>query len=175
MSIQGLRDHNDEELMSLYLTGDQAAFSKLFARYERPVHSYLRHKLGKRELAEEVFQDCFMKLHRSRYLYDSKYPFKAFLFTIVRTVLIDHYRKAGRQQNISTEPLESTESALAEWPEEAMLYLAPREQTAIAGRYLDDKTFQELAIQLETSETNVRKIISRSLAKLKKILTGQQT
>ncbi|MBI2521041.1 MAG: sigma-70 family RNA polymerase sigma factor [Bdellovibrio sp.] len=157
--------------MVLYQAGNLNAFSTLFSRFERPVFSYLKSKLSKKELAEEVFQDCFMKLHRSRFLYDPKYPFKAFLFTIARTVLIDHFRKSGREIQLQIELTENAEDELSmEAVEVALSSLPPREQTAITGRFIEDKTFQELAVLLDTSEVNARQIISRSISKLKKIL-----
>ena len=119
---------------------------------------------------QDVFQDCFMKLHRSRFLYDSKYPVKAFLFTIARTVLIDHYRKSGKEIMFQLESIETGELPSTEALDKALGSLAPREQIAITGRFTEDKTFQELAQLLGTSESIVRQIISRSVNKLKKIL-----
>ncbi|MEK6626900.1 MAG: sigma-70 family RNA polymerase sigma factor [Bdellovibrionota bacterium] len=169
--MQALEASSDEELMVLYQNGCGDAFSILFRRFEQPVFGYLKSKLSKSELAQEVFQDCFMKLHRSRFLYDTKYPFKAFLFTIARTVLIDHYRKTGKNIHVQMEPVGCNEHELStDALDEAVSSLAPREQIAVAARFTEDKTFQELAILLGTSEVNARQIISRTVSKLKKIL-----
>ncbi|HAZ11287.1 MAG: hypothetical protein A2X86_20585 [Bdellovibrionales bacterium GWA2_49_15] len=162
---------SDEELMLLYQAGDVQAFSAIFSRFEKPVYGYLKKKLSKSELVEEVFQDCFMKLHRSRFLYDSKYPVKAFLFTIAKSVLIDHFRKTGKEMPVQLVPADyPTNAPSTEALDKALLALAPREQAAVNARFIEDKTFQELATLLGTSEINARQILSRSMSKLKKIL-----
>ncbi|MDE0736951.1 MAG: hypothetical protein OSB47_14095, partial [Pirellulaceae bacterium] len=55
---------SDEELLICYReTGDRDHFSLLVQRYERELYSYLRRYLGSAEMAEDVFQATFLKIH----------------------------------------------------------------------------------------------------------------
>ncbi len=83
--------HNftDEQLMEEYIKGDHMAFEALYVRYQKTVFSYLRKRLPDEQSQGEVFQNTFLKLHRNRDRYQSKYPFIKWLYTIARSELLD--------------------------------------------------------------------------------------
>ncbi len=62
----------DEGLMLNYRDGDAGAFDVLYARHRGPVYRYLLHQTGKRELADELFQDVWMRVIQSRSGYFSR-------------------------------------------------------------------------------------------------------
>ena len=84
-------DLQDSRLMELYQKGDEKAFDLIYSRNKDKVYSYLKKRLyGQNEdLIEDVFQNIFIKLHKSRHLYKSELPYNKWLYTICRTVLID--------------------------------------------------------------------------------------
>ena len=54
---------------------------------------------------------------------------------------------------------------------EIMIQKLPKEQKlAVQMRYVDDKTFDEIAISLNTSSMNVRKVVSRGIKRLKQLM-----
>ena len=92
--MKNLKGCTDDMLVSLYLKGDGNAFDVLLNRYKNVVFSYLYSTLKNQELAEDAFQDVFMKvvvyLNRGSYRENGK--FLNWLMCIVRNMLIDQYR-----------------------------------------------------------------------------------
>lgn len=167
----------DEQLMKLYQNGDEEAFKILYARHAGKVYGFLKSRLKNSEMAAEVFQEVFIKIHKSKHLYNESLPALAWFFTISRTVMIDELRKNKKNNNIVdnyeleqipqlsnhiSPDLESIVVALAELP-------SPQKE-ALEMRYLNDKTFEQIAKTLNVSPSNVRQIISRGIKKLKQLI-----
>lgn len=86
----------DEILMAAYQAGNEAAFGELFERYAGSVYGFLVRRLGDRSMAEELYQEAFLRLHRARHTYDSARPFRAWLFGIVHNLTTDALRSSAR-------------------------------------------------------------------------------
>jgi RNA polymerase sigma-70 factor, ECF subfamily len=99
---------SDEILMAAYQAGNQDAFRQLFDRHAGSVYGFLVRRLGDSALAEDLYQETFLRLHRARRSYDPSRPFRAWLFAIVHNLLADA-RRTQRRQPVRTERL-STES-----------------------------------------------------------------
>lgn len=84
--------------------GDRAAFDELYARYSRPLYSYIAKFLRDHGLAEEVLQDAFVKIWRSAGRYDSKLsrPF-SWCVLITKRLCIDRMR-AMKPVTVSEDP-----------------------------------------------------------------------
>lgn len=85
----------DEMLMQAYRDGDYAAFEMLYSRHKAAVVRFYRRQAGD-QVAEELLQDAFLRLIGARQRYRQQALFRTYLWTIVRSVLIDHYRKQSR-------------------------------------------------------------------------------
>lgn len=97
MGQNGVHD-SDERLMKRYADGDERAFQVLFQRYGQRLYNYFLQHLGNREQAEDLLQDCFIRLIRSRDQYRPDNRFKGWIFTIAANLLRDRYRQKGREQ-----------------------------------------------------------------------------
>lgn len=82
--------------MAAYQAGNEAAFGELFERYAGRVYGFLVRRLGDTSLAEDLYQEAFLRLHRARESYDSRRPFRAWLFGIVHNLLTDTLRNRAR-------------------------------------------------------------------------------
>ena len=51
--------YNDQELIALFSSGDDAAFKEIYLRYDKPLYLYAYHKLGNKEESRDVIQDVF--------------------------------------------------------------------------------------------------------------------
>ena len=71
---------DDNNLMELYQNGDEKAFDVLYSRSKKRVYSYLKKRLHDKDLVEDVYQNIFIKLHKSRHLYKSEYPYRNWLY-----------------------------------------------------------------------------------------------
>jgi RNA polymerase sigma-70 factor (ECF subfamily) len=175
MVKQQYSDLTDIELMLLYQDGDQLAFNEIYLRHNSRVFSYLERRIHNKNELDDVYQKVFVKFHRSRHLYKKKYEVLPWLYTIARSELLDFFKKK------KVETVEFKEDAFTQ--EETKIEgidlheeknLSDKERTAIEHRYLKDQDFEEISKILETSQSNVRKIISRGLAKLRTKYKGEK-
>ena len=79
--------------MLRYADGDMAAFEQLYARYKGPMYRYLLSKCQNASIADELFQEVWMKLITARVSYSASARFAAYFFKLARHHFIDHYRK----------------------------------------------------------------------------------
>lgn len=95
----------DEQLVELYTKGNNNAFDVLLKRYESKVFSYICKSVKNQELAEDLFQDIFVKVVVR--IKDGKYEengkFSAWIMRIVHNHLIDHFRTDVSNRLISTD------------------------------------------------------------------------
>jgi len=163
--------------MALYQSGEVGAFEVLFQRHSGKVFSFLRRRAAP-ELARELTQETFLKVHRARHQYSAQYPFLPWLFTITRNALVDHARlqesklareSVGNEDSIpASQPLEEPSGDLAG----ALESLPAPQRRAIELRYLQDWSFEQIAAELKTSPVNIRQVISRGLRKLRSSFGG---
>lgn len=82
--------------MLRYRGGDAGAFDELYGRHKGPVFRYLRRQTGNPAVAEELFQDVWMRIINARAEYEVRARFTTWLYTIAHNRLLDHLRGAGR-------------------------------------------------------------------------------
>ena len=89
---------SDSELISLYIGGDESALKTLILRHEEKIFTYILSAVKSRELAEDIFQDTFIKvintLRTGGYQDEGKFP--QWVMRIANNLKIDHFRKAQR-------------------------------------------------------------------------------
>ncbi len=86
----------DEILMAAYQAGSEAAFAELFERHAGAIYGFLVRRLGDPALAEDLYQEVFLRLHRARPSYDLTRPFRTWLFSIAHNLLKDTLRSRRR-------------------------------------------------------------------------------
>ncbi len=125
---------SDEELMLRYAAGEAGAFDRLYARHRGGVFRYLLHHCGQRAAAEEMFQDVWLSLVKTRHGYVASARFASFLYTCAHHRLVDFYRSQGKGVELSRDEDESLADqieALASDPrDEPLTQLAARETAA---------------------------------------------
>jgi RNA polymerase sigma-70 factor (ECF subfamily) len=85
----------DEALMQAYAAGDATAFDALYARHKGGVYRYLLRHCGNAGTADELFQDVWMNVIRSRASYAASARFTTWLYRIAHNRFIDHWRARG--------------------------------------------------------------------------------
>ena len=159
-------------LFNIILPG-HVSFTQLFSSYYRPLCLYAIHYLQNAELAEDIVQECFIKLWERQ----AEHP-KAFLFTAVRNACIDHLRKR-KPIDATIEPADLDGSITDEEAQERSFHEAElwtavdalpdrcREILLLSKR--DGLTYREIALRLGISEKTVEHQISKAL----KVLRGK--
>jgi RNA polymerase sigma-70 factor (ECF subfamily) len=95
--MPGAGQASDEALMISYRDGDAAAFHTLYARHRGGLYRFLLRQCGAAALAEELFQDVWLNVIRSRRRYAPQARFATYLYRIAHNRLIDHYRRNARR------------------------------------------------------------------------------
>ena len=166
---------SDEELMDMFRLGDSGAFEVLYARHAPRVFGYLKKRAHSEQMAKDVFQDTFLKLHRTRGKYNSKKNFSAWLFTLCRHAMIDAYRAQSESKNI-IEFVDANHACTQEVSSnpnsdgistELLSTLTPRERDILQLRFERDLSFNSISEILGLSLVNVRKIASRAVKRLR--------
>lgn len=164
---------SDEELMLNYQRGSEEAFKILYQRHSGKVYGFIYKKTHSKELAMDLTQDVFLKIHRNRSNYKSEHTFLAWIFTITHSVCIDGLRRQKRRKhNLHGEEGLEQLATEAQIPvrqdfEQALAALPEVQQQAVRLRYYEDKDFDEIALSLSTSSENARQILSRGVRAMK--------
>ena len=184
-------DFTDEELIRLYLSGDNSAFSRLVHRHKEKIFTTIVLLVKDRSLAEDIFQETFIKIInalKSGHYTDNR-RFLAWAARIAHNCCINHFRKLhvspaivlgykdGILSVIEDQTVQSEEQRLIarEWATElhGMLDRLPESQReALILRYYADLSYKEIAqvtnIGINTALgrvryaiTNLRKIMER--------------
>jgi RNA polymerase sigma-70 factor (ECF subfamily) len=77
---------------------DDQAFAALVYRYERPLFAYLRRLLHSDQLAEDVFQSTFLRIHQKRRSFDVTRRFQPWLYAVATRQAIDALRREKRHR-----------------------------------------------------------------------------
>lgn len=95
MSIQSL---NDNELVQLYIGGNEDSLSVLLQRHKRKIFSSIIVVVKDQQLAEDIFQDTFFKVIQTlkRGQYNEEGKFLPWVIRIARNLIIDHFRRAKK-------------------------------------------------------------------------------
>ena len=102
-------DRELRDLMMRYQNADAAAVEELVVRMSPPLLRFFgRSGIGPTE-AEDLLQDCWIRIHRSRHTYRASEPVMPWIYAIARHTRLDAYRKQRR--------LESREVLVASIPE----------------------------------------------------------
>ncbi len=154
---------SDKDLVVNYLKGDNNSFEQLLNRHKNKVFSFIFSKVKNRDLAEDIFQDTFVKVINSlqKGKYNEEGKFLPWMMRISHNLVIDYFRKSNKVKNIrSTDDfnifdiLNNGEKSQEEEMIRKRIYsdlnllieLLPIEQRdVIKFRYFKDKSFKEIA------------------------------
>ena len=90
---------DDGALMLRYKDGDIAAFETLYRRHNDALYRYLLRLCRHRESAEDIFQEVWGKIIKSRDNYRVTAKFTTFLYRVAHNCFIDHLRRNKRHAN----------------------------------------------------------------------------
>lgn len=168
---------NDEQLMILYQNGDAEAFDELFKRLSPKVFGFLSKRLKNQETVADLSQETFVKLHKTKHLYNKSLPVLPWIFTITKSVLLDHLKKKNLaivdDYDLSAVPQPELVLVNVETNSAQFLNQLPDQQKiALHLRYIEEHSFEDISKSLQTSPENARQIVSRGIKRLKELFNG---
>jgi len=103
--MESLHQLTDDKLVKLYKEGNNKAFEVLLSRYQSKVYTYIYLIVRNKELAEDIFQDTFIKaiatIQQDRYVESGK--FLAWVNRIAHNLIIDYFRHEKNESTFSIE------------------------------------------------------------------------
>jgi RNA polymerase sigma-70 factor (ECF subfamily) len=100
-----LHNLDDYVLVEQYIAGDPACIEELIRRHKNRVYTYILLIVRNPHLAEDIFQDTFIKVIKSlnKGKYYDKGKFLSWVLRIAHNLIIDHYRKQKLLNTVSNE------------------------------------------------------------------------
>lgn len=94
---------DDQVLIHYYLEGNEQAFEVLLLRHKDKIYRSIYHKIREREIAEDIFQETFVKIIQTLKLgnYNEEGKFLPWAMRIAQNLVIDYFRKHGRMKLVS--------------------------------------------------------------------------
>ncbi|HOS71673.1 MAG TPA: sigma-70 family RNA polymerase sigma factor [Bacteroidales bacterium] len=100
---------SDYELIQRFVKGEQSCFNQIIHRHKNKVFAYISLYIRDQALAEDIFQDTFMKVIQSvkKGRYQDNGKFVSWVMRIAHNLIIDHFRRAKQMNTISNNEYES--------------------------------------------------------------------
>ena len=191
-----MKTNTDSWLISKFKNGDEKALSILIERHQKEIFTYIFYKLMDETLANDIFQDTFMKiiitLKEGRYNEEGKFVLWA--KRIAHNLVIDHFRLKAKHNKVSETSYDNEEfsifdliSVQEENIEEQLIsrqiqedlmrmldYLPENQQEVIKLRFFDGLSFKEIADQTDSSINTTLGRVRYALINLRKIMEEHQ-
>jgi RNA polymerase sigma-70 factor (ECF subfamily) len=166
--------------------GSADAFGALYDRYVDVVYRYVYYRVGSQQLAEDMTSETFLRALRriTSFTWQGR-DFGAWLVTIARNLIADHFKSSRYKLEVATgEILES--GRLADGPEsevldamtnmtllEAVKLLNAEQQECIVLRFLNGLSVAETALAMGKNEGAIKALQYRAVQSLKKLLPAE--
>ena len=91
-------DQTDADVMLRVKTGDQSAFDYLVQKYRRPIVSFMYRMARNSSAAEDLAQEVFLRVYRSRETYEPSAKFTTWLYRIATNLAVNHARDTRHER-----------------------------------------------------------------------------
>lgn len=191
-----MKNLDDQELVSLYMEGKEQAFEVLLLRHKDKMFRAIYNKVRDRELAEDIFQESFVKIINTLKLgnYNEEGKFLPWAMRIAQNLVIDHFRKAGRMRMVGERSAKSedfnifsilkledenieqtiTRTELEQQMLGLIEYLPESQREIIIQRIFQDLSFKEIADAEDISINTALGRMRYALINLRKLIEKHQ-
>jgi RNA polymerase sigma-70 factor (ECF subfamily) len=164
----------DARLMLAFQQGDERCFDQLFEKHQRAVIGFAARFTGRRDVAEELAQEIFVKCYLARSSYQPTAKFKTWLFRIARNHCLNELRRQdyrrppqpldeAQQPSSQLTPEAELESrALERAVEQALAALPESQRTALLLSRTQAMSYDEIAAAMGTSVSAVKSLLHRA-------------
>jgi RNA polymerase sigma-70 factor (ECF subfamily) len=174
-----------------YAQGDTKSFEFLYARHKGPLYRYFLRQVREKGLAEELLQDVWMNIVRTRTHYEVRAKFTTYLYRLAHNRLIDHYRRHKNRLPISYDdepddpimdkvaagegdepPNRHERAALADRLLKALETLPEAQREAFLLREEAGLSLEEIAEAMQVNRETAKSRLRYAVTKLRESLTG---
>lgn len=184
----------DDGFVARAIKGDQSAFTDIVSKYQRPLYLHVSRMIREKEHTEDLVQEVFMKSFKNIHSYNTDYAFSTWLYRIATNHTIDYLRKKKLHTFSIDEPLKTKDGDLQmEIPDEdfntdkpilkkqrkdiirqAIDDLPEKYRQVIEMRHMDEKSYEEIADELDLPLGTVKAHIFRAREMLYKALKDKR-
>jgi RNA polymerase sigma-70 factor (ECF subfamily) len=184
----------DTQLMILVQRDDAPSFGELLNRNRSLVVNYLSRMVVNRAIAEELAQDVFIRVYRSRQTYEPTAKFSTWLYRIMTNVALNHFRDEKRtRREVSLDVPDSLQvrreaqdqavlvearlvrEVAARRVRQAIRTLPPKQRAAVIMHKYDELDYARIAQVLGCSPSAVKALMFRAYETLRLRLHGLNT
>ena len=189
--MAGAENYTDAEVMLRVKAGDQSAFDFLVQKYRRPLVSFMYRMARNTAAAEDLAQEVFLRVYRSRQSYEASAKFTTWLYRIATNLAVNHARDTRKERPEVTMSLDEpdaetgttmdvaddTMTAEALVRRERMLAirskveaLPERQKLAVIMHKYQQMDYKQIADVLKLSESATKSLLFRAYETLREQL-----
>jgi RNA polymerase sigma-70 factor (ECF subfamily) len=190
---------SDVDVMLRVKTGDESAFSYLVQKYRRPMVGFMYRLCRNPSTAEELAQEVFLRVYRSRTSYEPSAKFTTWLYRIATNLAVNHARDTRHERPENTVRLDETDQETGTTPDladetinaeeqilkrerlaairEKVNALPERQRVAVIMHKYQQMDYREIAGVLKLSESATKSLLFRAYEtlreQLKEVVSGK--
>ncbi|MBN9399383.1 MAG: sigma-70 family RNA polymerase sigma factor ['Candidatus Kapabacteria' thiocyanatum] len=190
--MQGNRTSlSDEELLQLFIAGDESAFVALMRRYKDPITNFTFRFVGNYDDAVDIAQETFVRLYRFGNTFMGEVKFSTWLYTIAGNLAKSELKRYRRRNGMSLKDAFSKHDEDQTWdvpdmsymPDEridrtriaqevqkALMSVSPSYREMVVLRDIQQLTYEEISVITGTELGTVKSRINRGRVQLQAML-----
>ncbi len=185
-------DLDDAAVMLELRAGNMAAFDFLLAKYRKPIIHFMFRMVHNQAVAEELAQEVFLRIYRSRETYRAEARFSTWLYRIATNLGVNHARDTKQERSASTIYLDETDSETGVSPDladsapgaessmlrrerldairDVVLTLPERQRVAVLMHKYEEMDYRQIGDVLKLSESATKSLLFRAYQTLRERL-----
>lgn len=185
---------DDAEIMLQLRAGNMAGFDYLVQKYRKPIIHFMYRMVHNQAVAEELAQEVFLRVYRSRETYRAEARFSTWLYRIATNLGVNHARDTRHERNASTIYLDQVDSETGMTPDIAdstpgaensllrderlqqirqhVLALPERQRMAVLMHKYEGMDYKQIGEVLKLSESATKSLLFRAYQTLRVKLKG---
>ena len=186
------RSLSDAEIMLRVSEGDDAGFNFLLEKYRKPIMNFMFRMVHNQAVAEELAQEVFLRVYRSRQTYRAEAKFTTWLYRIATNLGVNHARDTKHERSAQTIYLDQPDAETGTTPDVAdsrpvveeellkdermrairkhVMALPERQRTAVLMHKYQGLDYKEIGAVLRLSESATKSLLFRAYQTLRERL-----
>ncbi|MGA6981273.1 MAG: sigma-70 family RNA polymerase sigma factor [Candidatus Sulfotelmatobacter sp.] len=191
-AMAGGEGYTDAEVMLRVKAGDQSAFDYLVQKYRRPLVGFMYRMARNAAVAEDLAQEVFLRVYRSRQTYEASAKFTTWLYRIATNLAVNHARDTRHERPEVTISLDEPDEETGTTPdladgtitaEEALVRrermlairakveaLPERQKMAVVMHKYQQMDYKQISEVLKLSESATKSLLFRAYETLREQL-----
>ncbi|MBU2567988.1 MAG: sigma-70 family RNA polymerase sigma factor [Elusimicrobia bacterium] len=188
-----ISEDEDIKCMLAFRAGGDICFEKILKKYEKPLINFVYRFIGNKTEAEDIAQEVFLRVYKSKNKYEPRAKFSTWLYRIAANICIDYRRKPANKLHASTDSLDKPivrdeneitseiadasknlqenileQKLINETIMSALILLPTNQRIALTLCVYENKSYREISEILGCSVSSVESLLFRSRQTLRK-------